>query len=244
MEMISQILLLCFFEIVLGIDNIVLIGILRNRLTETYREKAILTGLLLAFLCRMTFLVLMQWLLTFDQVLFTVYLENPIVMSLKKIVLLFAGLILIARSSYGVGQILDHGNNDMAEGVAKLTSFRRIVGQVVLLDLIASFDTVLTSVGILSTIYLIIPGICISLLLTLKYSASIGNFLRSYPSIEIIALLYILLVGVLFVVEAIYGAIPKGYLYFTISFSLVIELLKIRKRAKACRRVSIATTKP
>jgi predicted tellurium resistance membrane protein TerC len=238
-------LTLCFLEIVLGIDNIIFISIVSNKLPEVQRKKARNTGLFLAMFVRVGLLLGITWIITFIEPLFTIpenlFMDKPMAFSGKDLILLFGGLFLIAKSTMEIGHEME-GEDEDGEDSKKnmMPSFSGAITQIVLLDIIFSFDSILTAVGIVppEQVLIMIIAVIVSIFVMMFFSGSISAFIKKHPSMEVLALGFLILIGFTLLLEGLHKEIPKGYIYFAVAFSLLIEFTNIRvKKNRKAKRV-------
>jgi predicted tellurium resistance membrane protein TerC len=219
---------LCFFEIVLGIDNIIFISIAANRLPADQQMKARRIGLSIALIARVWFLLGITWVISFSQPLFVIpsnVLFDEISFSGRDIVLGFGGLFLIGKSASEVSKI----DEASRKGEKRIVSrFYQTIFQIILLDIVFSFDSMLTAIGIADQVAIMIIAMVVSIFVMMIFSKSISEFIKRHPSMEMLAIGFLLLVGFLLFLEALHFIIPKGYVYFAIGFALVIEITKLR----------------
>lgn len=211
-------------EIVLGIDNIIFISILVSRLPEAEREKARKLGIGFAMLARLGLLFSLVWIMGLIAPLFTV-LNNEI--SGRDIILVLGGLFLLAKSTHEIHNSLEVEDT---EAPTKPANFISILVQIALLDVVFSFDSVITAVGLVSHISIMVIAIVISVGVMLFAAKSIGEFVDQHPTIKILALSFLLLIGMSLIAEGLDMHIPKGYIYFAMAFSVGVEVLNIRIR--------------
>ena len=230
-------LTLCFLEIVLGIDNIIFISIVSNKLPEENRKQARNTGLALAMLVRIGFLLGITWIITFTEPLFTIpanfIMNHDMAFSGRDLILGFGGLFLIAKSTMEINHEME-GDED-EEGGPKKTAVVTMTGtilQIILLDIIFSFDSILTAIGIVDQVILMIIAVIVSIGVMMFFSGHISRFIQQHPSMEVLALGFLILIGFMLFLEALHEVIPKGYIYFAVAFSLLIEFFNIRVRKK------------
>jgi predicted tellurium resistance membrane protein TerC len=233
-------LTLCFLEIVLGIDNIIFISIVSNKLPEELRARARNTGLALAMIVRICFLLGITWIIGFTEPLFTIgtnwFMSHPMEVSGRDLILGFGGLFLIAKSTMEINHEMEGSDEEDEDGVVKkatITLSGTIV-QIVLLDIIFSFDSILTAVGIVDRdkVIIMILAVIVSIIVMMFFSGTISKFIQQHPSMEVLALGFLILIGFMLFLEALHYVVPKGYIYFAIAFSMLIELTNIRVRKK------------
>ena len=222
---------LTVLELVLGIDNVIFISILSGKLPPEQQARSRYIGLALALVMRIILLFSLSWVIGLVEPLFTVFGRG---LSGKDLVLLIGGLFLIAKSTHEI-----HGSLEGPEGheVKKTyAGFAGVIIQIVLLDIVFSLDSVITAVGMISDqygefgIWIMIAAVVISIIAMMLFAGPIGNFVQRHPTIKMLALSFLLLIGVMLVAEGFHQKIPKGYIYFAMAFSVVVEILNMRLR--------------
>lgn len=234
-------LTLSALEIVLGIDNIIFISVIANRLPIEIREKVRRFGLLFALATRILLLLSLSWVMSLTEPLITIS-ENPI--SGRDLILLLGGFFLIWKASkeiYTEVEVGDHGLDDITGNMDNTNKslFSLFVGSIVqigLLDIIFSLDSVITAVGMVDQISIMIAAVIFSIVIMLIAAKPIGDFVHRHPSIKVLALSFLTVVGVVLIAEGMGMHIPKGYVYVAMGFSLAVELLNIRSREKKKRK--------
>ena len=217
---------LAALEIVLGIDNIIFITILANRLPEAQRDKARRLGLLLAMGTRILLLLSLAWVMRLTEPLIDV-LGHAI--SGRDLILFFGGLFLIAKSTMEIHSSLEGPEEHTVADAARVGFFAVIV-QIGLLDIIFSLDSVITAVGLVDQVPVMIAAIVAAVLVMMWASGPVGAFVERHPTIKMLALSFLILIGVALVGEGAGFHIPKGYIYFSMAFSLIVEMLNMRMR--------------
>ncbi len=218
---------LTLLEIVLGIDNIVFIAILASRLPVEKQSIAYRLGLIGAMVTRIALLLMINWVMSLTRPLFEV-IGHPF--SGRDLILLGGGLFLIAKSAQ---EMYDKVEGVEQEDIAGwFSSLPGIIGQIMILDIIFSLDSVITAVGMAEDIEIMVAAVVIAIVVMLLFAKPIGNFVNRHPSMKILALSFLLLIGVLLTVEGLGQHINKGYIYFAMAFALAVELLNIRYRKK------------
>lgn len=218
-------LTLTFLEIVLGIDNIIFISIVSNKLPEHQQAKARYIGLALALIFRIALLLGITWVIGFTKPLFTLF---DMEFSGRDLILLGGGIFLIFKSTMEVHHKMEGADS---ETVAKKTgTLFSVITQIILLDLIFSFDSILTAIGLTDHIILMVIAVVISIGVMMAFSKAIADFIGKHPTLEILALSFLILIGFMLGIEAFEYHVPKGYIYFAVFFSLVVEFLNIRMR--------------
>jgi predicted tellurium resistance membrane protein TerC len=240
-------LTLCFLEIVLGIDNIIFISIVSNKLPEEHRARARNVGLALAMIVRICFLLGITWIITFTEPLFTIpknfIMTHAMAFSGRDLILGFGGLFLIAKSTMEINHEMEGDDGD--EGSTKKPQNVTMTGtimQIILLDIIFSFDSILTAIGIVDQVIIMIIAVIVSICVMMFFSGTISRFIQRHPSMEVLALGFLILIGFMLFLESLHYVIPKGYIYFAVAFSLLIELTNIRVKKK--RKGSGEESKP
>ncbi|MBA2333985.1 MAG: TerC family protein [Blastocatellia bacterium] len=221
-------LTLTALELVLGIDNIVFISILAGKLPEETQAKARYIGLGLALVMRVILLFSLSWVIGLTAPLFTVFGEE---ISGRDLVLLVGGLFLLAKSTHEI-----HGSLEGEEGhksARVYASFTGVLIQIALLDMVFSLDSVITAVGMVDQIEIMIAAVVVSILFMMAFAGTIGSFVQRHPTIKMLALSFLLLIGVTLIAEGLDQHIPKGYIYFAMAFSVLVEILNLRLRKKA-----------
>ncbi len=229
---------LCFLEIVLGIDNIIFISIVSNKLPEEQRRRARNFGLALAMIVRVLLLLGITWIIGFTEPLFTIpaniLMDNPHSFSGRDLILLFGGLFLIAKSTLEINHEME-GEEEEEGGMKKAAAtFVGTIVQIILLDIIFSFDSILTAVGIVppEQVIIMIIAVVVSIFVMMFFAGAISDFIKNHPSMEVLALGFLILIGFTLMLEGLHQEIPKGYIYFAVAFSLLSEFTNIRVRKK------------
>lgn len=213
---------LIFLEIVLGIDNLIFLAIIIARLPESKREKARIFGLALAMLSRIALLVSLFWVMKLTKPLFTLW---DFAVSGRDIVLFVGGLFLIYKATTEIHAMTQP--RDSKPHAKQYAAFGIVIMQIMVLDIVFSLDSVITAVGMVDILPVMIIAIIISVFVMLFVSQGISRFIESNPSIKILALAFLILVGVTLVADSMHFHIPKGYIYFAIAFSLGVEMINI-----------------
>lgn len=228
-----SLLSLTLMEIVLGIDNIIFISILCNRLPENEQEKARRLGLVLALLMRIALLFAVSWLVGLTAPLFTVF---DFSLTSRDLILMLGGLFLIYKSTTEIHHKLE-GEEDTAGEKKKLSTFSAVIMQIILLDIVFSFDSILTAVGLVDNIWIMVVAVVISMGIMLVAAKSISDFIQKHPTVKMLALSFLLLIGVLLFIEGFHVHVPKGYIYFAIFFSLLVEVLNLRMKKNKNKKI-------
>ena len=215
-------------EIVLGIDNIIFISILAGKLPPEQQARARQTGLMLALVTRVLLLCSLAWMVKLTAPLFSVM---GFALSGRDLILLGGGLFLIVKSTMEIHEKLE-GGEDAANprGAAK---FGAIIVQILLLDIVFSLDSVITAVGMANNLGVMITAVVLALLVMLRYAGAVSDFVHHHPTLKMLALSFLLLIGVTLVAEGTHQHVNKGYIYFAMAFSFAVELLNLKLRKKA-----------
>lgn len=220
-------LTLTFLEIVLGIDNIIFISIVSNKLPVEQQPKARNIGLLLALFFRIGLLLGIKWIMGFTQPLFAVFDQE---FSGRDLILLAGGLFLLFKSTREIHHKMEgHSHGEVEKKGDTLLS---VIFQIIVLDMIFSFDSILTAIGLAEEIILMIIAVVISIGVMMAFAKRISEFISRHPTLEILALSFLILIGFMLGIEALGFHVPKGYIYFAVFFSLVVEMLNMKFRKK------------
>lgn len=227
-------LTLTALEIVLGIDNIIFISILAGKLRHEEQKRARQTGLILALVTRILLLLSLSWLIRLEEPLFHV---GEIGISGKGIILILGGIFLLGKATY---EIHDKLEGVEGHGSAKVAaSFTSVIIQIMLLDVVFSLDSVITAVGMADEIAVMIIAVIIAVGIMLFAAGPISDFVNEHPTLKILALSFLILIGFSLVVEGLHIEIPKGYIYFAMGFSVFVEMLNLRVRTKSAHPVQL-----
>ncbi|MDV7211946.1 TerC family protein [Azotobacter beijerinckii] len=221
-------------EIVLGIDNIIFISILVGRLPKEQQPKARFFGLALAMGTRILLLLSIAWVMRLTSDLFTVLGQG---VSGRDLILFFGGLFLLFKSTMEIWHSLEGEAEEGHEGGAK-AGFVGVILQIAVIDIIFSLDSVITAVGLVQNVPVMIAAIVVAVLVMMLAAGTISEFIEKHPSLKMLALSFLIVVGTLLVAEAFGVHVPKGYVYFAMAFSLAVESLNIRMRTALKRKLS------
>jgi predicted tellurium resistance membrane protein TerC len=214
-------------ELVLGIDNIIFISVLVDRLPERERETARRIGLFLAMFMRVGLLLALSWIVGLTAPLFTLLDSN---ISGRDLILLAGGLFLVWKSTKEIHHLTE-GAGDQAAGAVQ-AAFTAIILQIIIIDMVFSLDSIITAVGMVDEVAVMIAAVMVSVGLMMLFARAIGNFVSAHPTIKMLALSFLLVVGVMLMAEGFDHKVPKGYIYFAMAFSVAVEMLNIRMRKK------------
>ena len=214
-------------EIVLGIDNIIFISILTGKLPEHQRQKGRLIGLSLAMGMRLLLLLTLAWIVRLTAPLLTVFTNE---ISGRDLILILGGLFLIAKSTH---EIHDKMEGDQSEHQTRVAvSFGSVMIQIMLLDLVFSLDSVITAVGMVDQIEVMVAAVIIAIVFMMVFAKPIGDFVENHPTVKVLALSFLLLIGTALVADGLDFHIPKGYIYFAMGFAVFVEVLNLNLRKK------------
>jgi len=220
-------LTLAGLEIVLGIDNIVFISILVGKLPAAKQPLAYRLGLGLALISRILLLLSLSWVIGLTRPLFTLLGRE---FAGRDLVLLAGGLFLIAKSTMEIHEKLEGQEGSRSSRVAP--SFGAILVQIMLLDVIFSLDSVITAVGMVSHVEVMIAAVVVAVLIMMLFAKAIGDFVHRHPSVKMLALAFLLMIGVMLMADGLGHHVPKGYIYFAMAFSLFVELLNLKAKSR------------
>jgi len=212
-------------EVVLGVDNVIFISILASKLPAAQQAKARFVGLGLAMFMRIILLLSISWVIGLTAPLFTVLSQE---ISGRDIILIAGGLFLIAKSTHEIHQKLEGEEGHSSARVAP--TFTSVIIQILLLDAVFSLDSVITAVGLVQQVGIMVSAIVIAVFFMMAFAGPVSSFVERHPTVKMLALSFLLLIGVTLIVEGFDGHVPKGYVYFAMAFSMFVELLNMRAR--------------
>lgn len=224
----AALLTLTGLEIVLGIDNVIFIAILVGKLPPEERTKIRNLGLFLAMFLRIALLMCISWIMGLDRPLFHVASHG---FSGKDLILLGGGLFLLAKSTFEIHEKIEGGQETHGKGAAK-TAVAAVIAQIIAIDLVFSLDSIITAVGMSRQIPIMIAAVVISVGVMMAFSGAVSAFVERHPTIKMLALSFLLMIGVMLVAESFHQHIERGYIYFAMAFSLFVEMLNIRAHRK------------
>ena len=225
--------MLTALEIVLGVDNIIFISILVGRLPADVRDKARRLGLGFAMVSRLLLLFSLSWVMSLKTDLFHIF---SIGISGRDLVLLFGGLFLLFKSSSEIYHGLE-GEEEAAQSGGKAYGFMGIIVQIAIIDIVFSLDSVITAVGLVDNVPVMVAAIIISVIVMMLSAGTISDFIDKHPSLKMLALSFLIVVGTVLIAEAFDVHVPKGYVYFAMAFSLAVEAVNIRMRGARSRKL-------
>lgn len=227
-------LTLTVLEIVLGIDNIIFISILSGKLPHNLQKKARLVGLSLAMVTRVLLLFSISLIVKLTEPFFTVF---GLGISGRDLILILGGLFLLAKSTIEIHSKLE-GIEEHNKIKAKV-SFLSVIIQILLLDIVFSLDSVITAIGMANELVVMIIAVIIAVIFMMFFSGAISDFVEKHPTIKILALSFLLLIGFSLIVEGLHQHIPKGYIYFAMAFSVFVEMLNLKMRKKKAEPIKL-----
>jgi len=223
---------LTLLEVVLGIDNLIFISILSAKLPPEQQPRARQIGLMVALAARVVLLFSIAWVVKLEKPFWTADLFGlDLSLSGKDLVLILGGLFLLAKSTYEIHEKLE---GDDGQGAARVTpTFASVILQIALLDVVFSLDSVITAVGMVKHVPIMVAAVVIAMGVMLAFVNQMSAFVDRHPTIKMLALAFLILIGTMLVAEGFHQRIPKGYIYFAMAFSIGVELLNMRMRSKA-----------
>lgn len=226
-------LTLVSLEIVLGIDNIVFLSILVGKLPAHQQQQARVIGLSLALLMRIVLLLSLSWVMQLTEPLFTVV---DVGISGRDLILILGGFFLLAKSTTEIHGTMESGGEEEHSEI-KVSSFWSIIIQIALIDMVFSLDSVITAVGLVNEIPIMIAAVIVAMVVMLVASAPVGRFVNNHPTIKMLALSFLILIGSTLVAEGLGIHFPKGYIYFAMAYAIAVEMLNMRLRNNRQRRL-------
>ena len=221
-------LTLVALEIVLGIDNIIFISILSGKLPAEQQKRARFIGLSLALVLRVILLFSLSWVIGLTAPLFTVLKQE---ISGRDLILLAGGLFLLGKATFEIHDSLEGEEGHASRGVK--ASFVSVIIQILILDAVFSLDSVITAIGMVDDVGIMIAAVVVAIAFMMVFAAPVGAFVGRHPTIKMLALSFLLLIGMTLIVEAFDVHVPKGYVYFAMGFSVFVEILNMRLRKKS-----------
>ena len=223
-EAIIPLLSLIVLEVILGIDNIIFISILADKLPDDQRNKLRFWGIGLAMIMRLLLLALIAWILKLDQTFFTLFDTD---FSGKGLILMLGGLFLIYKSTKEIYHKTEIANEDKPN-IPQNSSFKRLLSEVIILDLVFSVDSIITAVGMVQELWIMYTAVIVTVIIMLFASKPISEFIRKHPSFKILALCFLMMIGVSLIAEGFHFEIPKGYIYFSMTFAFLVDIVQMK----------------
>lgn len=231
---ITALLTLTVLEIILGVDNIIFISIVSNKLPEAQQPRARTIGLLLAMVFRIFLLLTITWIIKLTNPIFTIdFIQHegkPLGISWKDLILIAGGIFLLVKSTLEIHHKLEVANKP-STAIAP-SGFTSVILQIVMVDAVFSFDSILTAIGLSDNVSVMIAAVVISMIIMMLFATRISTFINKHPSLQILALSFLIMIGVMLVAEGFHQEINKAYIYTAIAFSLIVELINMRMRKK------------
>jgi len=223
-DSIIPLLSLIALEVILGIDNIIFISILADKLPEEQRNKLRYWGIGLAMVMRLCLLAIVSWILKLDQTLFTAF---QIDFSGKGLILILGGLFLIYKSTKEIYHKTEVADSETIN-TTKVNSFGKLLTEVIILDLVFSIDSIITAVGMVQELWVMYTAVIVTVVIMLIAAKPISDFIRKHPSFKILALCFLMMIGVALLAEGFHFEIPKGYIYFSMAFAFLVDIIQMK----------------
>ena len=224
LEALIPLLSLIALEVILGIDNIIFISILADKLPESQRDKLRYWGIGLAMVMRLALLALISWILKLDKELFEI---NAISFTGKGLILIVGGLFLIYKSTKEIYHKTEVADPNEPTQIKK-GSFGKLLGEVILLDLVFSIDSIITAVGMVNELWIMYTAVIVTVIIMLIASKPISEFISKHPSFKVLALCFLMMIGVSLIAEGFQFEIPKGYIYFSMAFAFLVDIIQMK----------------
>lgn len=216
-------------EVILGIDNIIFISILADKLPEEQRNKLRIWGLSLAMIIRLALLAVLSWILKLDKVLFTAV---DIGFSGKDIILILGGLFLLYKSTKEILHKTENLTDEATNIRSKTGSFKKLLSEIIILDVVFSIDSIITAVGMVQELWIMYVAVIVAVIIMLLASKPISTFIQKHPSFKILAICFLMMIGITLIAEGMHFKIPKGYIYFSMAFAFLVDLIQLNKLKK------------
>ena len=228
----TALLTLTVLEIILGVDNIIFISIVSNKLPEDKQPRARIIGLMLAMVFRILLLLTITWIIQLTNPIFTIgFIKDegqPLGISWKDIILIAGGIFLVFKSTLEIHHKLEVARKP--SGTVAPAAFSAVILQIVLVDMVFSFDSILTAIGLADNVWIMIAAVVVSMIIMMLFSGKISRFINKHPTLQILALAFLIMIGVMLVAEGFHQEFNKSYIYTAIAFSLIVELINMRLR--------------
>ncbi len=225
LDAIIPLISLILLEVILGIDNVIFISILSDKLPDHQRSKLRYWGLGLAMMMRLILLTLISWILKLDQTLFTI---AEIAFSGKGLILIAGGVFLIYKSTVEIYHKTELANQSEVPVVPKTSSFKRLLMEIILLDLVFSIDSIITAIGMAQELWVMYTSVIVAVVIMIFASQPISYFIKKHPSFKILALSFLMMIGISLIAEGFHLEIPKGYIYFSMAFAFVVDIIQMK----------------
>ena len=225
LDAIIPLISLISLEVILGIDNVIFISILSDKLPDSQRNKLRYWGLGLAMVMRLILLTLISYILKLDQELFTLF---DIHFSGKGLILIAGGLFLIYKSTVEIYHKTELANQTGEPTVPKTSSFKKLLLEIILLDLVFSIDSIITAIGMAQELWVMYTSVIVAVVIMIFASQPISFFIKKHPSFKILALSFLMMIGLSLIAEGFHLEIPKGYIYFSMAFAFVVDIIQMK----------------
>ena len=240
---------LALLEIVLGIDNIIFVAIVTGKLGKEKQKRARTLGLLLALLMRIALLFSLTWIIRFSHPLVYLSASSPFVsaepiatesfaLSLRDLILFGGGIFLLISATVEINKKII-GLETQEEQTVAPRNFRKAIFQIMLIDVVFSFDSILTAIGLANNVIIMIAAVVVAMIAMIQFSGAVSKIINEYPTIKMLALAFLLMIGMVLVADGLHFHVPRGYVYFSVAFSLLVEFLNLRMKRNADRRKSV-----
>lgn len=223
-QIIISLLTLIALEVILGIDNVIFISILASKLPAHQQKKARFYGLILAMVLRLGLLAMIAWVMKLDNDLFTIFNEG---ISVKDLILILGGLFLLYKSSAEIYHKMEGEQGNQTKKI-KASTFAQVIVQILIMDMVFSIDSIITAIGMVKEVWIMYVAIVVTVLIMLVAAEPISNFVNKHPAFKMLALSFLLLIGFALVSEGFGIEIPKGYIYFSMVFSMLVSIFQMR----------------
>jgi predicted tellurium resistance membrane protein TerC len=225
LDAIIPLISLISLEVILGIDNVIFISILSDKLPDSQRNKLRYWGLGLAMVMRLILLTLISWILKLDQELFILF---DIHFSGKGLILIAGGLFLIYKSTVEIYHKTELANQTGEPIVPKTSSFKKLLLEIILLDLVFSIDSIITAIGMAQELWVMYTSVIVAVVIMIFASQPISFFIKKHPSFKILALSFLMMIGLSLIAEGFHLSIPKGYIYFSMAFAFIVDIIQMK----------------
>lgn len=225
LDAIIPLISLISLEVILGIDNVIFISILSDKLPDSQRNKLRYWGLGLAMVMRLILLTLISYILKLDQELFILF---DVHFSGKGLILIAGGLFLIYKSTVEIYHKTELANNSDQPVVPKTSSFKRLLLEIILLDLVFSIDSIITAIGMAQELWVMYTSVIVAVVIMIFASQPISFFIKKHPSFKILALSFLMMIGLSLIAEGFHLSIPKGYIYFSMAFAFIVDIIQMK----------------
>lgn len=225
LDAIVPLISLISLEVILGIDNVIFISILSDKLPDSQRNKLRYWGLGLAMVMRLILLTLISWILKLDQELFILF---DIHFSGKGLILIAGGLFLIYKSTVEIYHKTELAKQTGEPTVPKTSSFKKLLLEIILLDLVFSIDSIITAIGMAQELWVMYTSVIVAVVIMIFASQPISFFIKKHPSFKILALSFLMMIGLSLIAEGFHLSIPKGYIYFSMAFAFIVDIIQMK----------------